>query len=664
MKKSAIPLVLCLLFLTGLMVWVFKMRTHDGVPVGKPLAAEVDTLVQVVHQPEAAKTIRMKAEPLQDMDVRKTAATLSRSRTTAFEALKNTMPGLSVDLNPVTGSPKWIGSNAGLLTKPQKELALQDKDAPVRNFIDANREVFGHDARVLESSRRVTDYTTERGGQARKVVWHQQHAGLDVFEAVLHANLTADSALINIGSQFVRQEALERAGAVKPVLTVEEAVAAAGRNVGEKMTADSVRPMGPPAAQVDRRQQFRAALLTDADAKLIWVPMSASTLRLAWDVTLTSRSRAEMYRVLVDAENEAVLVRQALTAYISDATYRVFTTESPTPMSPGHESPSSLQPLPTNRVLLTTPALNTTASPNGWINDGGNITSGNNTDTYTDTNADDAADLPRTTGTGRVFDFPYDLTQEPSNFKDASVTQLFYWTNFMHDRMYELGFTEAAGNFQTDNFGRGGSGNDPVNAEAQDGSGTNNANFSTPVDGGRGRMQMYNWTNATPDRDGSFEAEVVLHEYGHGVSNRLVGGPSVTISALSTRGMGEGWSDFYGLALTAEASDNPHGNWSRGAWSRYLSSSWYSENYYYGARRYSYSTDMLKNPHTLRDIDPNQVDWHTSVPRNPTYAATQDATQVHYQGTVWCVALWDLRANLILKQEPRQTFDTSVLHCS
>lgn len=565
-----------------------------------------------------------------------------------MRALSAEVPGVVVDFDPVTGSSKWVGSNARLLTGPKKELAARDNDGPVRAFINANREVFGHDARALDSARRVTDYSTQRG-PSRKVVWHQQYQGIDVFEAVLQANLTTESALINIGSQFVRQPENAAQGASTPVLTVQQAVAVAGQNVGEKMTAESVRPMGPPAAQPDRRQQFRAAMLTDADAKLTWVPMNESSMRLAWDVTLTSRSRAEMYRVLVDAEKGDVLVRQALTAYISDATYRVFTTESPTPMSPGHEKPSSLQPVPTSRVLVTTPALNTTASPNGWINDGGNITSGNNTDAYTDTNADDAADLPRTTGTGRVFDFPHDLTQEPTNFKDASVTQLFYWSNFMHDRMYELGFTEAAGNFQTDNFGRGGVGNDPVNSEAQDGSGTNNANFSTPVDGGRGRMQMYNWTNPSPDRDGSFEAEVVLHEYGHGVSNRLVGGPSVTISALSTRGMGEGWSDFYGLALTAEATDNPHGNWSRGAWSRYLSSGWLSENYYYGARRYSYSTDMLKNPHTLRDIDPTQVDWHTSVPRNPTYAATQDATQVHYQGTVWCVALWDLRANLILK---------------
>ena len=59
--------------------------------------------------------------------------------------------------------------------------------------------------------------------------------------------------------------------------------------------------------------------------------------------------------------------------------------------------------------------------------------------------------------------------------------------------LYRHGFDEAAGNFQINNFGNGGLGNDPVNAEAQDGSGTDNANFATPADGSSPRMQMYLW---------------------------------------------------------------------------------------------------------------------------------------------------------------------------
>mgnify|MGYP000994546173 CR=1 FL=1 len=79
------------------------------------------------------------------------------------------------------------------------------------------------------------------------------------------------------------------------------------------------------------------------------------------------------------------------------------------------------------------------------------------------------------------------------------MQNLFYLNNVIHDVLYRHGFDEAAGNFQVNNFGKGGTGNDPVNAEAQDGSGTDNANFSTPADGSSPRMQMYLWTGAQPD---------------------------------------------------------------------------------------------------------------------------------------------------------------------
>ena len=126
----------------------------------------------------------------------------------------------------------------------------------------------------------------------------------------------------------------------------------------------------------------------------------------------------------------------------------------------------------------------------------------------------------------------------------------------MHDRLYGLGFSEAVGNFQNDNFRRGGLGNDAVQADAQDGSGADNANFSTPPDGSPGRLQMFLWTGPTPDIDGDFDAEVVLHEYTHGLTNRLVGG-GVGISALQPSGMGDGWSDLYGLTVLAEGRQHP-----------------------------------------------------------------------------------------------------------
>ena len=70
-----------------------------------------------------------------------------------------------------------------------------------------------------------------------------------------------------------------------------------------------------------------------------------------------------------------------------------------------------------------------------------------------------------------MFDFAYDPEiDEPATaaYRNGEGTQLFYWTNVFHDRTYLLGFTEAARNFQHDNFGRGGLGNDRVRAEGQD----------------------------------------------------------------------------------------------------------------------------------------------------------------------------------------------------
>ena len=90
-------------------------------------------------------------------------------------------------------------------------------------------------------------------------------------------------------------------------------------------------------------------------------------------------------------------------------------------------------------------------------------------------------------------------TDVPLDYRDAAVTNLFYWNNIVHDVLYQHGFDEAAGNFQVSNYGNGGLGNDDVRAEAQDGSGRNNANFGTPVDGQRPRMQMFEWRSSAPN---------------------------------------------------------------------------------------------------------------------------------------------------------------------
>jgi hypothetical protein len=39
-------------------------------------------------------------------------------------------------------------------------------------------------------------------------------------------------------------------------------------------------------------------------------------------------------------------------------------------------------------------------------------------------------------------------------------------------------------------------------------------------------MRMYTWTTSRPQHDGDLEAGIIIHEYGHGISTRLTGGPA------------------------------------------------------------------------------------------------------------------------------------------
>jgi hypothetical protein len=190
------------------------------------------------------------------------------------------------------------------------------------------------------------------------------------------------------------------------------------------------------------------------------------------------------------------------------------------------------------------------------------------------------------------------------------VTNLFYYNNIMHDFSYNLGFTETARNFQVNNFGRGGVGNDSVRAEAQDGSGTNNANFATPPDGQRPRMQQYLFTSPNPDRDSSIDGDVVFHEYGHGISNRLIGNGSTALSGTQSGAMGEGWSDYWAITINGD-----------GAVGEYVTGN------PAGIRRAAYSVPASTVHDSYADVG-------------------SGGFSVHNDGEIWAATLWDLRTQL------------------
>ncbi|MDX9751282.1 MAG: M36 family metallopeptidase [Flavobacteriales bacterium] len=269
------------------------------------------------------------------------------------------------------------------------------------------------------------------------------------------------------------------------------------------------------------------------------------------------------------------------------------------------------------------------ASPFGWHDTNGapgaeyTYTRGNNVRAQEDQNGNNGTGYAPSGGGSLDFDFPIDLGQAPAANLDAAITNLFYWNNIIHDVMYQYGFDEPSGNFQQNNYGNGGQGSDYVNADALDGSGTDNANFSTPPDGDNPRMQMYRWTYTTPDRDSDLDNGVIAHEYGHGISNRLVGGPSNVDCLWNAEQMGEGWSDYFGLMLTMKAGDQ--GSDPRGV-GTYLMGQPVNGT---GIRPAPYSTDFGINGYT--------------------YASTNSGSlsQPHGIGFVWCTMLWEMTWELI-----------------
>jgi PKD repeat protein len=205
------------------------------------------------------------------------------------------------------------------------------------------------------------------------------------------------------------------------------------------------------------------------------------------------------------------------------------------------------------QTTVSGPDSGNTESPSGWLS-GSQTTvdiSGNNAHAYLDTDNNNSPDPspnpPYSPVTEGNFTATANLSQEPEVAvnREVAVQNLFYFNNVIHDKLYFHGFTESAGNFQEDNFGNGGNGSDSVNAEAQDGGGTNNANFATPSDGSNPRMQMYVWTQSNPKRDGDLDSDIIWHEYGHGLTWRMIGNMSGSMSGA----IGEGMSDVLSILI-------------------------------------------------------------------------------------------------------------------
>ncbi|WP_058119386.1 M36 family metallopeptidase [Photobacterium kishitanii] len=550
-----------------------------------------------------------------DMRIASTANVNITPTTTQINAqaiLSQRLPTLDVDFDKKTGVARVIYNKTGYLTEadPAKPVATV-----VMDFLEQQRDLLRLSSTDLANVSQQVRQTEVTGAQ--RYYFQQQHHGRDIFNALLQVNVNRDGRILSVNNGFSPAVDQVVTSKVAPTISIQQAIINGAKEVGINLihqpTIDS-----EDLSRDDQKSTVRATTASKEliEAKLVYFPIKGDLLRLAWSFVLFTHDQRHVYQMLVDAQNGDVL---AFFDQVDSDSYEVF----PVPI----ESPSHATPVNT-RQTITNPAVSP-GSPWKWHDTNASIGAeytimrGNNVHAYNDS---DNSGSPSATepdcGAGLNCLFPLDLSLAPADSSYAATANLFYWNNIIHDITYMYGFDQASGNFQVNQYGGAGLGGDDVRAESQDGGGYNNANFYTPADGSRPRMQMYLWNLTTPERDGDYDGAIIVHEYAHGISNRLIGGASNVNCLNNYQRPSEGISDLYALMLTHQAG--AAGTDPRGIGTYVLGQPVTGA----GIRPQQYSTDPAINDYTYESITSGM-----SVP--------------HGIGSVWTQAGWEVYWALI-----------------
>ncbi|NNC82393.1 MAG: T9SS type A sorting domain-containing protein, partial [Flavobacteriales bacterium] len=343
--------------------------------------------------------------------------------------------------------------------------------------------------------------------------------GLEIENGTANFNLL-DGKVFSMGDRMVR-DIYSKANSPQPILGPEEAIVRAAEqlNIAMQGSIQVLETMSPTEFLYDKGDFS----LEHVPVKLVY-HSTGEVLRLSWDLSISTTDENDWWSVRIDALTGEMIGQNNWTTHcqfencghpgkdLQERMEALSMSEhlaSPPP-PPGTYNVFAIpveSPAHGPRTFVSN-AEDPIASPFGWHDTNGvpgdefSTTRGNNVHAYEDRNSNDLVGEAPDGGGDLIFDFPYDIEQPALDNLDAATTNLFYMNNIMHDVWYQYGFDEQSGNFQEENYlNAGGAENDYVRAESQDGSGLNNANFSTPTDGTRPRMQMYLWTDGSGSSD-------------------------------------------------------------------------------------------------------------------------------------------------------------------
>lgn len=497
---------------------------------------------------------------------------------------------------------------------------------------------------------------------ARRVSFGARVRGVDVFRREIHVMMDRSHALVAVSGTLPSSLELHAARGRTHAMPAETAVERAlGSFAGANATA-----IGGSGDYERFSVTSDDGVLGDARAKRVYVD-SARGLVPGFYVEVDGGREGVVARV-IDAVDGTTLFENALSA-AAEFSYRAFADTYPAHYTPWDgpmgtdETPHATGVPDGYREWFRAPSLVTLESlffsrNDPWLPDGSTTTLGNNVDAYADLvpgNGYGVGDVRPTVTAPGVFDrtMLFDISPEANAEQiAASTTHLFFTTNQLHDRFYDYGFDEEAGNAQADNFGRGGLGGDRLLAESQDHEHRNDARIVVPADGASPRMEIgiYDGAGSDVDLDGSVDSTLVAHEWAHLMIRRLIGDANGLTNGQG-HAIDEGTADLVALLLAVRPEDinrpsnaNWHGVFAVGG---YAARGRSVDSALFGMRRFGYSSNLAKNALRFRHVA-RGVPLPTTTPVAAGVALDgSDNHDPHHAGEVWGAMLFECYTDLL-----------------